>query len=131
MLRLITPEVAGLDAGVRARVHEDVVAHVVTQIEQMPSILALPYRLALWAFGLLPVLRYGRTFLGLTPPRQAVYLSSWSNAVIAPARDFIKLIRSCALLAYFDHPQVCEALRSARGESLSRPAAALTSGDAA
>ncbi len=95
-----------LSAPERARVHSAVTGFVASQIEALPTFLALPYRVALVAFQLLPALRYGRRFDSLDDASQAAYLTLWSEGPLAPARDFTKLIRSCALLAYFDHPDV-------------------------
>lgn len=103
---LVLPERPSLSAPERARVRSAVTGFVASQIEALPTFMALPYRVALLAFQLLPTLRYGRRFDGLNEASQAAYLALWSEGPVAPARDFIKLIRSCALLAYFDHPDV-------------------------
>ena len=101
------PEVA---ASKRNVVLTDVTRYVTSQIRSMPGFLRLPYRLALAAFNLLPILRYARTFVGLDPATQDAYLALWSDGPLASMRDFVKLIRSCALLAYFDHPLVMKML---------------------
>ncbi len=106
IIGLVLPERPSLSAPERARVHSAVTGFVASQIEALPTFLALPYRVALVAFGLLPTLRYGRRFNRLNEASQAAYLAFWSEGPVAPARDFTKLIRSCALLAYFDHPDV-------------------------
>ena len=103
---LVLPERPSLSAPERARVHSAVTGFVASQIEAMPTFLALPYRVTLVAFQLLSTLRYGRRFDGLNEASQAAYLALWSEGPVAPARDFTRLIRSCALLAYFDHPDV-------------------------
>ncbi len=103
---LVLPERPALSAPERERVHSAVSGFVASQIEALPTFLALPYRVALLAFQLLSTLRYGRRFDGLNEASQAAYLALWSDGPVAPARDFTKLIRSCALLAYFDHPDV-------------------------
>src|SRR5262245_48510590 len=70
----------------------------------MPTFLRVPYRIALFAFNWLAVLRYRRPFVALGDELAATYLALWSNRGLGLNRDFVKLIRSCALLAYFDHP---------------------------
>lgn len=103
---VVLPARLDLSAPERAQVHAAVTGFVASQIEALPTFLGLPYRLLLLAFSLLPILRYGRRFDGLDDASQAAYLALWSEGPLPQARDFIKLIRSCALLAYFDHPDV-------------------------
>src|SRR5713226_5204689 len=103
---LLTPHYPALDTVTRDAVQRDVTAFVGAQIRSMPSFLRLPYRLALVAFNWLAVLRYRKPFASLADDAATAYLSLWSDRGPAVTRDFVKLIRSCALLAYFDHPQV-------------------------
>lgn len=110
IVRLVTPLFPPLDDATRARVHSSVTAFVTSQIEGLPSFMGLPYRIAISAFQLLPILRFGRGFRSLDESTQKAYLAAWSDAKLGPFRDFIKLIRSCALLAYFDHPEVIQNL---------------------
>ena len=112
IVALVIPEFPRLEATVQPRVHDDVCRYVIDQIGAMPGFLCAPYRLAILGFGALPVLRYGRTFHALPPPRQHDYLAVWSTARFSAMRDFVKLIRSCALLAYFDHDDVRSALEA-------------------
>jgi hypothetical protein len=106
IIRLITPLFPGLETHIQASVHADVTDFVASQVEAMPSFLRLPYMLAITTFHLLPIVRYGTHFLGLEQEAKAAYLSFWSNGKIGAMRDFIKLIRSCAVLAYFDHADI-------------------------
>jgi hypothetical protein len=114
IVRLTLPAYPELDEQARARVHADVTGFVVSQIEGLPSFLHLPYRLGITTFHLLSLLRYGRRFASLPDAARESYLSFWSDGVMGPTRDFIKLIRSCALLAYFDHPGVRRRLLAER-----------------
>lgn len=113
IVALVIPEFPRLDAPVRAQVQGDVSRYVVDQIGAMAGFLGGPYRLAILGFESLPVLRYGKTFHALPPRRQHAYLAFWSAAPLGPMRDFVKLIRSCALLAYFDHRDVRKVLEAA------------------
>jgi hypothetical protein len=106
LVQLLAPRYPTLDAGARTFVERDVTAFVRGQIRSMPSFLRLPYRIALFGFNWLPVFRYRRPFRTLGDESARRYLSLWSERGLRPTRDFVKLIRSCALLAYFDHPQV-------------------------
>lgn len=85
-------------------IHPDIVDGVAAQISVMPHFLRLAYQLLLYAFNYLAVVRYGRVYTALDPARQQRYLALWSHSPLAPMRDFIKLLRSCALLHYLDHP---------------------------
>jgi hypothetical protein len=106
IVRLLLPDQPALGARERVRVESAVTGFVASQIEALPGFLALPYRATLGAFQLFPALRFGRRFGNLDDDAKAAWLALWSDGPIAPARDFTKLIRSCALLAYFDHPDV-------------------------
>ena len=110
---LVTPAEFLPDPEARARVQDDATDFVCSQIAAMPSFLRVPYRLALTAFNLLPVLRWARPFARLPERARATYLSAWSDGGISLNRDFVKLLRSCALLAYFDHEEVRRQLRNA------------------
>jgi hypothetical protein len=115
---LVTPAEFLPDPEARARVRDDATDFVCSQIAAMPSFLRLPYRLALAAFNLLPVLRWARPFSRLPERARTAYLSVWSDGGISLNRDFVKLLRSCALLAYFDHEEVRRQLRNAPRPSL-------------
>ena len=113
IITLIIPGYPEMEAAAQVQAHGDVTAFVGSQIAGMPSFLRFPYKLALTAFAALPLLRYGRTFTGLDAEVRAHYLALWSDAPIGVMRNFVKLIRSCAVLAYFDHPLVMRHLEAA------------------
>jgi hypothetical protein len=110
MVALILPAYPELDAAARGRVEHDVTRYVAAQVRSMPGFLRLPYQLALLGFEWLPVVRYGRPFRALPPAARAAYLALWSEAPIAAMRDVVKLIRSSALLVYFDDALVMRRL---------------------
>ena len=112
IIALIIPRYPEMDAAAQAQAQCDVTAFVGSQIAGMPSFLRVPYKLALSAFAALPLLRYGRTFTRLDAEARARYLAQWSDAPIGVMRNFVKLIRSCAVLAYFDHPLVMRHLEA-------------------
>ena len=117
MVRVISPSYPQLDEAQRSRVLASVTAFVASQIEGMPRFLAIPYGIAITAFQMLAFLRFGRGFRALDDARQRSYLAMWSDAKLGPFRDFIKLIRSCTLLAYFDHPEVTRQLPTMLAEA--------------
>lgn len=122
LVALIVPAYPDLDAPTRITVARDVTRYVCAQIELMSGFLRIPYKLAVTAFNWLALLRYGRTFRHLTTDRQEAYLALWSEGPVGLTRDFVKLIRSTALLVYFDHPLVLERLEV---ERLRRPSGGL------
>jgi hypothetical protein len=106
----ILPTYPQLDAGARVLVEHDVARYVARQITAMPSFLRVPYGFAMLAFDWLALLRYGRPFRSLKPERGARYVAWWNDSPVSFMRDFVRLIRSSALLVYFDHPAVAQQL---------------------
>lgn len=113
---LLAPAEPKLDERTQGCVSRYVNRFVSLQVENIPNYLRVPYLIAITAFQWLPVLRYGRRFLDLPIEAQRSYLALWSDGPLAPMRDFVRLIRGCALLAYFDHPDVRGALEAGRQE---------------
>lgn len=114
IVHMILPAYPEIDTPTRTTVESDVSSYVASQIESMPGFLRLPYKLALFGFELLPLLLYAKRFGRLRPADRATYLAFWNDAPLAAMRDFVKLIRSSALLVYFDHPQVTQCLEVER-----------------
>jgi hypothetical protein len=106
IVQLLTPGYPVLAPDTQVRVHDDVMQFVASQIMALPEFLRVPYRLAITAFALLPIVRYGRPFLALPDDAKHAWLALWSDGKIGATRNFVKLIRGCALLAYYDHPLV-------------------------
>jgi hypothetical protein len=94
------------------QVKDAVGAWVAGQVEALPGYLLVPYRVALLGFGWLPVLRWGRAYPALSRARRRAWLSWWSDGPVSPCRDFVKLLRSCALFAWYDHPRIRAALEA-------------------
>ena len=102
----LLPSHPALDAGERVTVAADVVAFVVAQVRGLPEFLRVPYGAAAFAFDGLALLRWGRTFRMLDGARRHAYVAFWAGSPLGATRNFVKLIRSCTLLAYYDHPAV-------------------------
>jgi hypothetical protein len=102
----LVPDFPPLDTGAREHVLRDVSAFLVGQVDALPGVLRVPYRCALAAFDVAPVARHRRTFRRLPPAAQAAHLVWWTDAGGLATRNFVKLLRSCTLLAWFDHPLV-------------------------
>lgn len=111
---LLAPEQPRLDGATQSRVSRYVTRFVALQVENIPTYLRVPYLVAITGFQWLPVLRYGRRFLDLPVEAQRNYLALWSDGPLGPMRDFVRLVRGCALLAYYDHPDVRAALEAGR-----------------
>lgn len=102
----LLPSEPHLDPIQRTKIEEEVVNFVAAQIAAMPSVLRIFYQIALHGFNWLAVIRYGGRYTQLAVDRQRRYILSWSHSRIRMIRDFVKLMRSCALLYYLDHPLV-------------------------
>lgn len=110
LIQTIFPDWPALPPADRARVAQDTTTFVAGQIEALPRFLHVPYLLALTGFNWLAVLYGGRTFTRLPPPRRSRYLRFWSESPLGLMRDFVKMVRSCAVLAAFDHPTMTRRL---------------------
>jgi hypothetical protein len=104
--RPLLPAFPELDASERSQVEGDLGDFLQGQIRAMPQYLRGPYLLALFGFEYLPLLRYGQPYTALRSTIQERIVRSWSESRIAPMRDFVKLIRTCALFYYLDHSVV-------------------------
>jgi hypothetical protein len=113
----LVPAFPPLDADVRATILADVTRFVGSQILALPDFLRLPYRLALTGFEWLPLLRWARPFSALAAEHRAAYVDFWAESQLAPLRNFVKLIRGCALLAFYDHPALVRALAAQAGRT--------------
>lgn len=130
IVRLLTPRRPILDEATRYRVHHEVVDFVASQIRALPDFLRWPYLGAIIAFDVLGVLHGRRRFLALPEEAKAAHLTAWSEGRIGAFRNFVKLIRGCALLAYYDHPAVAAALETERKAALAARTAPAAGGAA-
>lgn len=114
IVRVVLPDYPALETAARRSVENDVARYVAALLGSMPAFLRFPYTVALCAFEWLALLRHGRRFRNLTVAQQTLHLAAWSEAPLLPMRDFVRLIRSSALLAYFDHQLVARQLEAER-----------------
>jgi hypothetical protein len=114
LTRTLLPSFPPLPDDLRARVEGDVVAYVQRQIGRMPAFLRLPFLSALAVFGLGALARHLRPFSALPLARRRAYVNAWALSPLIPMRDFVKMVRSCGLLAWFDHPVVTRILEEKR-----------------
>jgi hypothetical protein len=113
MARLLYPKEPVLTREGMVIVEEDVMRYLTGQILAMPAYLKVPYVLALHGFNCLSLFRFGLPFTHMRRSQQLRYIRFWSASPIGLMRDFIKLIRSCVLLSYLDHPLVLKEMESA------------------
>lgn len=78
---------------------DEVIKFTVVQLGLLPSYLRLPCLIGLQVFNGAALLRYGKAFTFLGRQQQRSYMNFWAAS---PLSDFIKLLRSNLLLAYYD-----------------------------
>jgi hypothetical protein len=113
----VRPQLADLE---RSDVLLELDEFLVAQVWAMPRYLLAPYLVALLAFEAFPLLRHGRFFSSLAVSERAVIVRRWSASPIGPMRDLLKLIRSCTLFFYLDHPLVARRMEEEAGRRSSR-----------
>jgi len=102
----LVPGFPALPPADRARATADVARFLAQQVGAMPVVLRTPYRAALVAFDLAAVVRARRAFRRLETAGRVAHVAWWEDLGGLATRNFVKLLRSCALLAWFDHPLV-------------------------
>jgi hypothetical protein len=112
IIRGLLPVEPALAAELRERVERETVAFVASQIRDMPTHLRVPYLWLARGFNWMALRQYARPYTGLDPAKQRDYLSVWIHSTVGFKRDFIKLLRSCSLLFYYDHPEVTRAMEA-------------------
>ena len=108
----VLPDVLGLNEESGLEVQNDVINFVAGQVESLPRFLFLPYCSLLLIFNYACLLFKGNFFTELVKIEQLNYLRMWSYSKLRFMRDFIKLIRSCSLLRYYDHPLITKEMYS-------------------
>ena len=112
---ILIPSEPELDSEASREVEDAVVSFLAAQIQSLPVYVRIPYRFALVGFEWLAVLRFGRRYARLDDKHRRCYLRAWDQSPVGLCRDFVKLLRSCTLLAYLDHPVVARELDVAAG----------------
>jgi uncharacterized protein (TIRG00374 family) len=73
------------------------------QIDSLPFQILLIYRAGMVLFRFLARVRYGRTFEKLPLQRRRAFASAWAYGPFFFARQLLRPVRCCALLAYYEH----------------------------
>jgi hypothetical protein len=95
-----------LNATATSSVRNDVVAFVAGQILMLPRRLRLAFTLGLAVFGAWVRLRRIQGFAAQPPAVRTALIDAWSFGEWGPGRKLFRLIRSTALLAFYEHPLV-------------------------
>ena len=88
----------------------DVMTFVSGQIQALPNRLRLLFRLGLTLFGLAVRLRHPLGLHALPAERRARIVEAWAFGRWSAPRKLFRLVRSTALLAFYDHPAVAALL---------------------
>jgi hypothetical protein len=100
----------GLDVAERQAIVADVAGFVQGQAEALPRRLGLLFGVGTAVFRFyVRVIRF-RSFCGLPTADRRRIVESWAYGPVGLFRNLFKLIRSTALLAFFEAPAVREAL---------------------
>ncbi|MBZ0189213.1 MAG: hypothetical protein K8F91_23415, partial [Candidatus Obscuribacterales bacterium] len=98
------------DSERRAAVHEEVGRFTCTQIDCIPFRYRLLFKVGLVGFKLYIFVFTGKFLCDVPLARRRRLIEAWAFGKIALTRKFMKLIRSLAILAYYEHPEVQAAL---------------------
>jgi len=111
----------------------DSVAHFVEgQVKALPASLGALFSIGMLGFRVVVGLGHARGFADLAKEDQVRVVERWAYGKMALTRQLFRLVRSTALLAFFDHPHVQSAMRHPRrvGLGLVGPAPRITMKDA-
>jgi hypothetical protein len=82
------------------------------EIRNLSKKIQVLFSIGMFGFGTLVWLRYLRTFSQLPLTRRISIYNGWAYGKIPVTRQLFKLVRSTALLAFFEHPAVMDALKN-------------------
>jgi hypothetical protein len=81
-------------------------------VKNLPRKFQVLFAIAMFGFNILVFLRYFRLFSLLKTATRTEIFNFWAYGKIAITRKLFKLVRSTALLAFYEHPAVAEALEN-------------------
>lgn len=94
------------------KVVSDVANFIYSEVQNLPRKFQVLFAIAMFGFNLLIFLRYFRLFSLLEKSTRTDIFNGWAYGKIAITRKLFKLVRSTALLAFYEHPKVLEALEN-------------------
>ena len=80
------------------------------EIRNLSKRFRLLFNIGMFFFNMLVWMRYFRTFSLLPLPLRVKIFNSWAYGKLAITRQLFRLVRSTALLAFFEHPIVIDSL---------------------
>lgn len=107
-----------LEESAKKEVYEEVGRFTFTQIACIPFRYRVLFSIGLTGFKMYIFLLSGRFLCDLPLAKRRAIVESWAFGKVALTRKFMKLIRSLAILSYYDHPLVLEKL-TAQGKDSS------------
>ena len=110
---LVREQCRALPAEVREAATHHAVAFTQDQVQVLPQHFRLGFLAALRALDA-TALGYGAVgFAALPPRRQDRLLTRWATSPIPQTRQFVRLVRSSALLAFFEYPAIADSFERA------------------
>jgi hypothetical protein len=82
------------------------------EIRNLPKKFQLLFSIGMFCFNMLVWLRYFRSFSLLSLPLRVKIFNRWAYGKLALPRQLFRLVRSTALLAFFEHPAVIDVLEN-------------------
>jgi hypothetical protein len=107
---LLPDDEPSFDPAAHARLIEDVGCFVQGQLDELPRRLRFMYAFGMTGFRLCVFLRYLRRFHSLTPARRRSVVRLWAYGPWGLARSLFRVVRTTALLNYYESPMVQAAL---------------------
>jgi hypothetical protein len=104
--RRIAPGIADLDAAARDRVAAIMARAIAARPRALQRQLALFVQVMRWA----PVVRYGRPFERLDPPRQDAVLRWFQHAPVAALRQGFWGVKTLVFMGYYGRPEAGAAI---------------------
>jgi hypothetical protein len=80
------------------------------EIKSLPKKFQILLRVGMAGFGFMVWLRYFKPFAQLPLAKRVAIFNAWAYGSISVTRQLFKLVRSTALLAFFEHPSVVTVL---------------------
>ena len=87
------------------------------EIKSLPKKFQILLKIGMAGFGALVRLRYFQSFIHLPLPTRVAIFNAWAYGSVSVTRQLFKLIRSTALLAFFEHPAVVTVLENRHCDS--------------
>jgi hypothetical protein len=82
------------------------------EVNNLSKKIQLLFSIGMLGFNMLVWLRYFRTFSLLPLPTRVKIFNSWAYGKLALTRQLFRLVRSTALLAFFEHPAVIDVMEN-------------------